>query len=55
MKYTRCYPSPWSKVKDHSLCQYFKFITSVHISMFDYSDDERNIFVPKVEKVTHHL
>jgi hypothetical protein len=55
IKYIECFPSHWSKVKDYALCQYFKFVTSVHTFMVDYSEDERNIFVPNVEKLTHHL
>jgi len=52
-KYIKGNTSHWSKVKDHRLCRYFKFFTTLYLFMFDYYDDERNIFVPNVDMVTH--
>jgi hypothetical protein len=54
-KYVEGNPSHWSKVKDYALCQYFKFVASLLLFMIDYSDGERNIFVPKVDTVTHRF
>ena len=48
-------PSHRSKVWDRALLQYFKIVTDVYLFMADYSDDERNIFVPNVDTVTHRL
>jgi len=38
-------PFPLSKFKEYASCQYFKFVTSAHLFMGDYFDDERNTFV----------
>jgi hypothetical protein len=55
IKYVEGNPFPLSKVKDRALCLYFRFVTSLHLFMFDSSNDERNIFVPIVDTVTHRL
>jgi len=46
-------PPHWCNVQDHIWFHYFKFVT--YLFIVDYSDDERNIFVPTVEKVTELL
>jgi len=53
IKYIEGKPPYWCNVKDHIWFHYFKFVTSLFI--IDYSDDEINIFVPTVEKVTQSL
>jgi len=55
INYTEGNPFPSSKVKEYPLCQYLKFVTSVHLFKVDYSHEENNIFVPHVDTVARCL